>query len=514
MTPHLMTMAAESGGVDAAIQGVFGPVVDWLETIVFFAVPIGGAELPLVVLWLFAAGIIMTVWMRVRPLGDAMQTLRIVRGHMSRHRDAGEVTSFQAMATELAGTIGLGNIAGVAVAISIGGPGASLWIIIAGVLGMSLKLVEATASQMFRRVNDDGTISGGPMYYLTDGLKSIGKPKTGKFLGYFYGIAFMFAAVGAGNIFQSNQITMHLVSITHSEDGWLGHNGWFVGLILMIFAAAVVLGGLQSIATWTSRLVPLMSVVYAVAVLVILGVNVSQVPEALQLIVVRGLTGEGVTGGVIGVAIIGIQRACFSNVAGVGTAGFAHSATKNHKPAEEGLVAAWEPFIDSVIVCTLTALAIVVTGQYGNADSDGIILTSQAFASVNSFFPIVLSLSILLFGFSTVLSYAYYGRKAAGFVFGNNKVAERIYDIFYFIMVIVGAAVSLETVTRFSDALFFLVTIPNLVGLYFLGGVLRKEIKGYREGVKAGRVKPVPKAERSTLMGDPMPEAVSEGAHS
>lgn len=512
MTPHTLTLASASGGVDAAIQSVFGPFVDWLEAVVFFSVPIGGADLPLVVLWLFSAGIIMTVWMRVRPIGDAMQTLRVVRGHMSRHRDVGEVTSFQAMATELAGTIGLGNIAGVAVAISIGGPGASLWIIIAGVLGMALKLVEATASQMFRRVNSDGTISGGPMYYLTDGLKSIGKPKTGKFLGYFYGVGFMLAAVGAGNIFQSNQITMHLVDITGSQDGWLGHNGWFVGLILMILSAAVVLGGLQSIATWTGRLVPLMSVMYALAVLVILGVNISHVPEALRLIFMSGVTGEGVTGGVIGVAIIGIQRACFSNVAGVGTAGFAHSATKNHKPVEEGLVAAWEPFIDSVIVCTLTALAIVVTGHYGDNNSDGIVLTTEAFSSVNSFFPIILSLSILLFGFSTVLSYAYYGRKAAGFVFGNNKTAERIYDIFYFIMVIVGAAVSLETVTRFSDALFFLVTIPNLIGLYLLGGVLRTEIKKYREGVKEGRVKPVPKAERSTLMGDPMPEAVSDSA--
>ncbi|MBZ8178256.1 amino acid carrier protein [Corynebacterium poyangense] len=499
-------LAAQSGAVDKAIQGVFGPFVDVLEKVVFFSIPIGNAQLPVVVLWLFLAGIIMTLWMKVRPIRDAMQTVRIVRGHMSRHHDAGEVTSFQAMATELAGTIGLGNIAGVAVAISIGGPGASMWIIIAGILGMSLKLVEATASQMFRRVNSDNSISGGPMYYLTDGLAFIGKPKTGKFLGFFYGFCFMFAAMGAGNIFQSNQIAMHIIDVTGTKNGWLGHNGWLIGLVLAAVTAVVVLGGLQSIANWTSRLVPVMSVLYAVAVLVILVIHVTELPAAFSTIFTSAFTGKGVTGGVIGVAIIGIQRAVFSNVAGVGTAGFAHSTTKNHKPAEEGLVAAWEPFIDSVVVCTLTALAIIVTGTYRNSDSDGITLTTEAFATVHSLFPIVLSICILLFGFSTVLSYSYYGKKAAGFVFGNNRVAEHIYDAFYLIMVVVGAAVSLETVTRFSDALFFLVAVPNLVGLYLLGPAIRAEIKNYREGVRDGRITPVPKEERSTLLGNPMPK--------
>lgn len=503
---------SQPSSIDSAIQGVFGPVVDVLEKVVFFSIPLGGADVPLVVLWLVAGGLFVTFWLRVRPVRDAMQTIRIVRGHMSRHADPGQVTSFQAMATELAGTIGLGNIAGVAVAITLGGPGATLWIIFAGLLGMALKLAEATLAQMFRRVNADGSITGGPMVYLTDGLASIGKPKLGKIMGLTYALCFMIAAMGAGNIFQSNQITMHLVDITGGTASPLLGRGWLVGIGLAVGAGFVILGGIQKIASWTSRLVPVMAALYFAATIIIVLVNFHEIPHAFQLIIQGGFTGEGIKGGVIGVAIIGIQRALFSNVAGVGSAGLAHSIAKNNRPAEEGFVAAWEPFIDSVVVCTLTAFAIIVTGEYKNQGQDGILLTTRAFETVHSAFPIILSICIVLFGFSTVLSYSFYGRQGVSFVFHGSKTACRAYDIVYLLMIVVGAAVSLDTVVRFSDAVFFVVVVPNLLGIYLLSGKLKAEIQGYRRMVDSGQYNVVPESERSTLLGKPKVDTVTDAS--
>lgn len=484
------------GAVDQTIQNVFGPFVDVLEKVVFFAIPIGEAELPLVVIWLLMGGLFCTFYLRVRPFKDAKQTFRVVRGMLARKSDPGEVTSFQAFATELAGTIGLGNIAGVAVAISLGGPGASLWIIIAGLLGMALKLAEATLSQMFRRVNSDGSISGGPMYYLKDGLTSVGKPKLGSFLGMFYAIGFALSAFGAGNIFQANQVALHVIDITGGTDSFFANKAWLIGVFLAIPAALVILGGISAIAQWTSRRVPLMSVIYAVGVLAVLGANFTDIPHAASLIVSGAFNPDSISGGVIGVMIIGIQRALFSNVAGVGTAGLAHSVTKNRRPAEEGFTAAWEPFFDSVVVCTLTALSIIVTGQYLNQGEEGVTLASNAFATVNGVFPWLLSLCIILFAFSTVLSYCFYGEKAAGYVFKENKIAELGYKVVYLLMIIVGAAVSLDTVVRFSDATFFLVSIPNLLGIYLLAKPLRKEITEYRASVDNGTIDVVPEHEQ------------------
>ncbi|WP_278821799.1 alanine/glycine:cation symporter family protein [Corynebacterium stationis] len=504
LTTHILAQE-DPGGIDGAIQSVFGPFVDFLETAVFFSVPVLGADLPLVVVWLVAGGVFCNVYLRVRPIKDAKQAIRAVRGMLAKKSDPGQVTSFQAFATELAGTIGLGNIAGVAVAITMGGPGASFWIAAAGVLGMAVKLAEATLGQMFRRVNDDGTVAAGPMYFLEYGLKSIGKPKLGRSLGFFYAIGMALAVMGAGNIFQANQVAMHLTDITGGEDSFLFGNGWIVGLAIAIPAAVVLIGGINSIANATSRLVPVMSVLYAVAVIVVLGFNFSEIPNAFVQIFQGAFTPEGISGGILGVAIIGIQRALFSNVAGVGTAALAHGVTKNRRPAEEGLVAAWEPFLDSVIVCTLTAIAIIVTGEHLNAGADGITLATNAFATVSYGFTFVLTACIVLFAFSTVLSYCYYGQINFGYIFNDNKRAKQIYSVIYIIMIVVGASVSLDTVVRFSDATFFLVAIPNLLGIYLLAKPLRKEISSYREAAAAGEIEPVPEKDRVNLLDNGFP---------
>lgn len=503
MAPPPPALLAQSSSIDESIQSVFGPFVDLLETIVFFSIPIAGADLPLVVVWLFAAGIILTLVLRVRPIGDARQTWRVIRGQLSRKSDPGQISSFQALATELAGTIGLGNIAGVAVAITLGGPGASMWIIIAGLLGMAVKLAEATLSQMFRHIDDDGKVSGGPMYYMRDGLASIGKPGLGKFLAAFYAAGFMIAVTGAGNVFQSNQVAAHIIDITGGDASFFNGRAWLIGVVLAVTAALVILGGITAIARTTSRLVPLMSGIYAIAVLVILFSNITAIPDAIVQIVTTAFAPEGIAGGVVGVAIIGIQRALFSNVAGVGTAGLAHSVSKNRRPTEEGLVAAWEPFVDSVVVCTLTALAIVVTGEHLNEGADGVVLTTNAFATVHSLFPYILSACIVLFAFSTVLTYCYYGEKSCGYLFNENPTAEKIYRVFYIVMIVVGAAVPLDAVVRFSDALFFLVAVPNILAIYLLLRPLRQEVFEYRRAAANDEIEIVPEAERAPMLGAP-----------
>lgn len=503
-------LALQNLSVDQALENFFGPLVNLLESIVFFSVPVGGAELPLLVVWLLAGGIFLTLLLRFQPLRGMWHSLKIIRGHYNRHDDPGQVTSFQALATELSGTVGLGNIAGVAVAISVGGPGATLWIIIAGFLGMSVKMAEATLGQRYRRVREDGTVSGGPMYYLRDGLAERGLPKLGKVMSYAFAVFMVVGALGAGNVFQANQLAAQVIVATGGDASIFAGRGWLIGLALALVAGFVILGGITSIARWTSKLTPLMAVVYVSCVIVILITNLGALPGAVGAIFEGAFTGGGVSGGFIGVAIIGIQRALFSNAAGVGSAAIAHSVTKNRRPAQEGFVASWEPFIDSVIICTMTALAIIVTGQYTGSSADGVQMTDGAFATVNSFFPVLLTLCVVLFAFSTILSYSYYGKKATGYLFGDSWLAERCYDILWLVMIIVGAAVSLNTVVRFSDAMFFLLTVPNLIGIYLLAGVLRREIFGHREDVRTGALPVVPRQDRSTIMGNRMPGAGEE----
>lgn len=491
---HVLYLNSSAGSVQAAsfdqwLTDTLDTPVTWIENIVFYAVPIGGAEIPLLIVWLMAASLFFTVYLRFQPVTGLKHSIDLIRGKFSRRSDPGEVTSFQALATELSGTVGLGNIAGVAVAITMGGPGAAFWIIVAGLLGMSLKMAEAVMGVRYREIKDDGSVAGGPMYYLRNGLKEIGRPKTGRALALMYAIFALIGTIGAGNLFQANQVTA-ILTADLNEGNFFAQNNWAIGVIIAVLAALVILGGISSIAKMTAILTPAMSVLYIGMTLAVLAVNFTAIPEAFRLIVAHAFTGEGVAGGVVGVAVVGIQRALFSNAAGVGTAGFAHAAVKTHRPATEGFVALWEPFIASVVICTMTALAIITTGQYTSEGADGIALTSASFATVAGWFPLLLTLAVVLFGFSTILSYAYYGQRAAAYLFGEKKSVEKVYNIFYILVIVVGATISLDTVVRFSDAMFFLMTFPNVLGLFFLAKVLRLEILGHQIRVGAGSVAP------------------------
>lgn len=497
---RLETTQLLARAIDETINERVAPVSDFVEGIVFFAVPIGGVDVPLIIVWLAAAALFFTFYLRLQPITGFGKSLGIIRGRFTRKTDPGEVSSFQALATELSGTVGLGNIAGVALAVSLGGPGAALWIIIFGLFSMSVKMVEATLGVKYRTIHADGSISGGPMYFLRDGLADIGRPGLGRFLAIFYCLATLGGMLGAA-LFQSNQSTAILVDATGGADSFFADKLWLVGSVIALLVGIVVIGGIRRVATWTSRITPLMAILYFVCVIVIIVVHAPEVPHAIGLIVTGAFTGPGVAGGAVGVAIIGIQRALFSNAAGVGTAAMAHSASKTTKPASEGYVAMWEPLIDSVIVCSLTALAITVTGRYETGASDGIELTAEAFRAVTAWFPLLLTVAAVLFAFSTMLAYCYYGQKTLGFMTGDSALAERIFQVVWVIFIVIGASASFDAIMSLADSVFFLMAVPNLLGIYFLAKVVRLEILRYRTQRDLGRITEVDE-ELRVGMGD------------
>lgn len=486
-----------AGGVDGAIDTYFGPVADALSAVVFYELPLpGGFGLPLIVLWLMVAAVFITVYLRFQPITGLKHSLRVIRGKATRKTDPGEVSSFQALATELSGTVGLGNIAGVAVAITIGGPGAALWIFAFGFFGMSMKMAEATLGVKYRRIEADGRVAGGPMYYLRDGLKEIGRPGLGRFLAIFYAVATLIGVFGAGNLFQANQVTAAVVGATGGDSSWLADKLWIVGVLIAVLTGFVILGGIRKIADWTSAITPLMAVLYFVGAVAVILVHIENLPGAFVLMFEGAFTGEGVAGGIVGVAIVGIQRALFSNVAGVGTAGMAHSASKTTDPATEGYTAMWEPLVDSMIICMLTALAIITSGLYDvetdGSDEAGVQLATSAFSSVTPWFGTLLTVCVILFGFSTILAYAYYGQRAVGFLTGESRRADKIFQVAWVLAIVLGASASLSSVIAFSDAMLFLMAVPNLLGIYFLSRIVRLEILRYRTRARAGMLEEIP----------------------
>jgi AGCS family alanine or glycine:cation symporter len=369
--------------VDETINEIFTPISDAISSVVFFSITVGGVELPLIVVWLIAAAVVFTVYFRVIQFRGFRHALRLVRGDYSDPADAGEVTHFQALATAVSGTVGLGNIAGVAVAISIGGPGATFWMITAGLLGMCSKFAECTLGVKYRRENDDGSVSGGPMYYLSRGLSARGLGGLGAVLAVVFAVCAIGGSLGGGNMFQANQAFAQMREVTGGDDGLLGFGaaGALFGLVLAVCVGLVILGGIKSIARVTSKLVPFMAVFYVTACFVVFAFNLGALPEAVRTIFEGAFTAAGVTGGVIGALITGFQRAAFSNEAGIGSAAIAHSAVRTKEPVTEGFVALLEPFIDTVVICTMAALILIVSGVL-DTDAEGVALTSAAYETV------------------------------------------------------------------------------------------------------------------------------------
>lgn len=475
--------------IDDKISDFVTPISDFVVGIVFYSVPFFGTELSLIVAWLVFGAIFFTVYLGFQNLRGFKHAIDLVRGRYSDPDDHGEVSHFQALATAVSGTVGLGNIAGVAVAISLGGPGATFWMILAGFLGMSAKMAECTLGVKYRHEHTDGTVSGGPMYYLRDGIAKIGLPRLGKFLAVFFSICCIGGSLGGGNMFQSNQATAQIISVTGGADSPLAGLKFVVGLVFAVAVGLVIIGGIKSIAKVTEKIVPLMAAVYVTACLIVILGNIGAVPTAFGQIFSGAFSPEGMAGGFIGVLLVGFQRAAFSNEAGIGSASIAHSAVRTKEPATEGFVSLLEPFIDTIVICTMTALTIVITGAWndpGAEGADGVGLTSRAFESVLPWFPNVLAVAVVLFAFSTMISWSYYGMKATGYLFGDSPRAEMVFKLVFCIFVVIGATMSLDPVIGFSDAMIFAMSIANLIGLYLLARVLKAEVTGYLGRVRSG----------------------------
>jgi len=460
--------------LDETINAWLAPVADWFGKVIFFSVPVNGAQLPLILVWLIMGGIVCTLAFRFVNLRGFRHSLQVIRGDYSNKSHAGEASPFQALSTAVSGTVGLGSIGGVAVAVSLGGPGAAFWMVVAGFLGMSTKFAEVTLSVKYRKVRTDGTVTGGAMYYVPVALERRGLPRLGKFLAGFFCVA---AVGGSLTIFQVNQAYAQFHSVTGFSQAFI------FGLVVAVWVGVVLFGGVKRIVQWTDKLSPFMCLLYVVACLVVLGANFSNIPGAIATIFREAFSGSAVTGGIVGALIQGFRRAFFANEAGIGSAPMAHATVRTNEPMSQGFAALMEPFLDTVIICLLTALVVVVTGVAQTSSSEGIVLTSDAFATVVPWFRYVLALVAILFALSTVLSWGYYGEQAWTWLFSERYASRVAYRLFLCCVLTVAATLSLDQVVNIVDSLNFSMAIPNLIAVYLLLPELRADLASYWQRV-------------------------------
>jgi len=487
-------LGGKEAGFFDSIDAVMGKANAGLEYVFFAPVPLGGDRtVPLLVLWLVCGAVFFTVRMRfinLRGFGHAIQVTRGRFTDPNAHGD-GEVTHFQALASALSATVGLGNIAGVAIAISIGGPGATFWMIVAGFLGMSSKFVECTLGQKFREVRPNGQVMGGAMYYLSRGLKQMGLGGLGAVLATMFAILCIGGSMAGGNSFQVNQ-SLNAIQETMP---WLKENSWVYGLIMTAGVGVVIIGGIKRIASTAEKIVPSMCAIYVAACLYILAINFGHIPDAFGAIFGGAFNADATFGGFIGVLVVGFQRAAFSNEAGVGSAAIAHSAAKTEHPVREGVVALLEPFIDTVVVCTMTALVIVIAGAYPGgemaaqaapyvASNNGAGLTSMVFGSQIPWFPYILSVAVALFAFSTMISWSYYGERCWSYLFGDGS--SMVYKVLFLAFTFLGSIITSTNILAFGDLMILGMAFPNILGVVLLSGQVRQDLVVYWEKLKSG----------------------------
>ena len=511
-------------GLDERINDAFMPIAVGWERLVLYPLSIGGYNIPIVVILLVVGATYFTFYFGFPGIFKFKLAINTVRGKYDKiegngveksdvnlvdgdlpdtikdESEEGEVSHFQALATAVSGTVGLGNIAGVAVAIAVGGPGATFWMIVCGFIGMSSKFVECTLGVKYRDIGPDGTVYGGPMYYLQKGLKLQNKAVLGKVLAVIFAVLCVGASFGGGNAFQSNQAAVQISSMLGITGG---ASGTIIGIVLAIVVGVVIIGGIKRIAKITEKVVPFMAIIYIIASLVIIFSNIEFVGEAFSLIISGAFSPQAGLGGILGVLIVGFQRAAFSNEAGAGSAAIAHSAVKTKYPASEGIVALLEPFIDTIVICTMTALVIIFFNmssgafEYGNSVNSsvlinetqqyigGVDLTTMAFDSVLPGFSYVLTAAIILFAFSTMISWSYYGLQSWKYLFGRGKKADIIYKVMFLLFVIIGASATLDAVIKFSDAMILALVFPNMIGLLLLFPRVREELVRYLKAIKS-----------------------------
>ena len=509
------TQQANEMGLDQKIDKAFKPFSDFVSNVVFFEV-FNGA--PFVIVLLVFSAMFFTLYFgfpNIKYFGKAIGVVRGKYDHVDKPSSAnsdlavdgdikdtisdeskqGEVTHFQALATAVSGTVGNGNIAGVALAIALGGPGATFWMIICGLLGMSTKFVECTLGVQYRDIWEDGTVYGGPMYYLSKGLKEKGFKTLGKITAVLFAIFCIGGSFGGGNAAQSNQATIVIKDLLGLDSTSAGA---VIGIILALLVGIIIIGGIKRIASVTEKIVPFMALLYLLACIYIIVLNFNLVDNAFSLIITQAFNPKAIgVGGVIGVLLVGFKRAAFSNEAGAGSASIAHSAVKTKYSASEGLVALLEPFIDTVVICTMTALVIIIFNfggafEYGGTNGavliDGIAyegagITSMAFAEYIPYSNVFLTIAVVLFAVSTMISWSYYGLQSWKYLFGRGRAADLTYKVLFLVFVIIGAAASMNSILAFSDAMIFAMVFPNMVGLYFLFPVVKKQLARYLDAI-------------------------------
>jgi len=491
---------AQEQGLDDRINEAFTPIANWWGAVVLHNFP--GTGIPTIIFLLVGGALFFTFYfgfINVKRFPTAINTVRGKYDEVDDHSsdgEEGEVSHFQALATAVSGTVGNGNIAGVALAIAIGGPGATFWMILCGLIGMSTKFVECTLGVKYRDVGEDGTVYGGPMYYLTKGLEERGFARLGKTLAVIFAVLCIGASFGGGNAAQSNQAAMQLVE----SFGMTGGSArTIIGLIMMVVVGIIIIGGIKRIAQVTEKVVPLMALMYILACLYIIISNITFVDDAFGMIFSQAFNPQAGLGGLLGVLITGFRRAAFSNEAGAGSASIAHSAVKTKYAASEGLVALLEPFIDTVVICTLTALVIIIFNgdstifQYGGEGgvvmidgqpAEGAAITAAAFAKYISFSGPFLTIAVVLFAVSTMISWSYYGLQSWMYVFGKSKISDLTYKILFLLFIVIGAAGDMSAVWTFSDAMILALVFPNMIGLFFLFPKVKEELNRYLAAIK------------------------------
>ena len=464
--------------IDDKIESLLQPVSQVITNIIFGSFNAFGTQIPFIVIWLVFASFYFTFYFRFLNVRFFKRAINVAQGKFDKPSDPGEVTHFQSFTAAMSGTIGLGNIAGVAVAISIGGPGAMLWMIITAFFGMTLKFVEVSLGHKYRVIHEDGTVSGGAIRYLSAGLEELGFKSLGKILACFFAICCIGGSFGGGNMFQANQAFQQIIEATGGESSFLFGKGWLVGLIFAFVAGSIIIGGIKSIGKVTEKLVPLMAMIYIISCLFIIISNYKLLPETLSSILTSAFNLDASIGGFIGSLIAGVKRAVFSNESGIGSAPIAYAAAKSSNYLNTGFMSLLSPVVDTIFVCSMTAFVIIITGVGENSDGiQGVELTSRAFETAFVWFPTILAVAITLFALSTLITWSYYGLRCWTYLFGLSDKSKFSFKIIFLSFTVVGTSMNLESVINFSDSMIFAMSLPNIIGLYFLSSGIKDDLK-------------------------------------
>jgi len=471
--------------LDALIDSLLSPIADKISGIIFYSVNIGGVKVELLVALLIFAAVFFTIRTKFICFWGFKHALKLIQNKYE-HNDTyekkkrGEVSSFQALSATISASAGIGNVAGSAAAVSIGGPGVIFWMMVAGILSMALKFSEVVLGVKYRKINKDNTVSGGPMYYILRGLKGKHIKHFAPYLAKGYALFAVFAMIGGWNLFQINAMTTQITEVTGGENSFFYNNGWCLGLIVACITWFTIIGGIKAIGKFTSRVTPLMCTLYVISGLIICIMNIGRFPHAIHLVLTEAFSPSAVSGGIFVCLLWGFRRAMFANEAGLGTASIAFSAVNTNKPVVQGFIAMIQPFVDTVIVGATTAFIVVVSGAYLNVDGlAGIELTSKAFASAFPFFPILLTVMVTCFVMSTMLCGSYYGTSSWQFLFGHEKWKLRIFQVIYCVFIVAGSAMNFKSIINLSDAVTLFLAVPNLIAVFALSGVVMRELDKY-----------------------------------